>query len=69
MHMYAKCDKNIPCGSRVMKIFTNWLQTDSHSYYSADPRVMQFMGKHYPSALSLMIDLAQELTVSDGVVW
>ena len=23
MHMYAKFDKNIPCGSRVMSIFTN----------------------------------------------
>ena len=22
MHMYAKCDKNIPCGSRVMNICT-----------------------------------------------
>ena len=24
IHMYAKCDKNIPYGSRVMDIFTNW---------------------------------------------
>ena len=24
MHMHAKCDKNIPCGSIVMNIFTNW---------------------------------------------
>ena len=22
MHMYAKCDQNIPCGLRVMNIFT-----------------------------------------------
>ena len=22
--MYAKCDQNIPCGSRVMNILTNW---------------------------------------------
>ena len=58
MHMYTKCDQNIPCGSRVMNIFTNcywmdgrtdgWMnrqtyrRTDSHSDYSADPRVVQF---------------------------
>ena len=24
MHMYAKCDRNVPCGSKVMNIFTNW---------------------------------------------
>ena len=23
MHLYANCDQNIPCGSRVMNIFTN----------------------------------------------
>ena len=23
MHLYAKCDQNMPCGSRVMSIFTN----------------------------------------------
>ena len=23
MHMEAKCDQNIPCGSRVMNIFTS----------------------------------------------
>ena len=41
---------------------------DSHSDYSADPRVVQVMGKGYPSVLSLMKDLAQELTVCVGVV-
>ena len=25
MHMYAKYDQNIPGGSRVVKIFNNWL--------------------------------------------
>ena len=24
MHVYTKCDKNIPCGSRVMNIFNYW---------------------------------------------
>ena len=46
MHMYAKCDCNLPCGSRVMIIIINlprmegW--TDSHSDYSADKRVVQY---------------------------
>ena len=26
MNTYAKYDPNIPCGSRVMSIFTNWSQ-------------------------------------------
>ena len=47
MHLYAKLEKNIPCGSRVMSIFTNYYwtdgQIDSHSDYSADPRVVQFI--------------------------
>ena len=49
MHMYAKCDKNISFGSSVMSIFTNWnkqtdgYQTDSHSGYSADPKVVQYV--------------------------
>ena len=29
MHMYAKCDQNIPCGSSVMNIFTNCYRTDA----------------------------------------
>ena len=28
MHMYAKCDQNIPCGSRAMSIFTYCYRTD-----------------------------------------
>ena len=28
MHTYANFDQNIPCGSRVMSIFTNWYLTD-----------------------------------------
>ena len=36
MHMYAKCDLNIPYGSRVMSSFTNlpWAerQMDRHTY-------------------------------------
>ena len=28
MHTYAKFDQNIPCGSRVVSIFTNWLRAD-----------------------------------------
>ena len=27
MHVYAKCDQNIPCGSRVMNIFTRILSS------------------------------------------
>ena len=32
MHMYAKCDQNTPCGSRVMNIFTNCLRTDGRTH-------------------------------------
>ena len=32
MHMYAKCDKNISCGSRVINMFTNWYWTDGRSF-------------------------------------
>ena len=43
MYMYAI--KNIPCGSRVMNISTNWKRTggrtDSQSDYSSDPRAVQ----------------------------
>ena len=50
MYMCTKCDQNIPCGSRVMSIFTNLPRmdgqmdggTDSHNDYSADPSVMQY---------------------------
>ena len=38
MHMYAKFDQNTICGSRGMDIYG---RTDSHSDYSADPRVVQ----------------------------
>ena len=42
MHVYAKCDQHISCGSRVMNIsLTASGRTDSHSDYSADPRVVQ----------------------------
>ena len=42
--MYAKCDKNIPCGSRAMNIsLTGNGRTDSHSDYSAEPLVEQYM--------------------------
>ena len=43
MHVYAKCDQNISCGSRVMTIFTNWPRMDGHtnSDYRADQRVVQ----------------------------
>ena len=45
MHLNADFDQNIPCGSRVMSIFTNLPRadgrTDSHRDYSADPRVVQ----------------------------
>ena len=30
MHMCAKFDQNIPCGSRIMSIFNNCGRTDSH---------------------------------------
>ena len=45
MHMYAKCDQNIPCGPSVTGNFTNCLRTDSdsHSDYSADLRVVQYL--------------------------
>ena len=46
MHMYAKCDQIISCGSRDMNIsltangrMDGW--TDSHSDFNADPRVVQ----------------------------
>ena len=32
MHMYAKFEQNILCGSRAMSIFTNYLQTDGHTH-------------------------------------
>ena len=38
----ARCDQNIPCGSRVMNIFTNSVtdeRTDSHGDYSANNSV------------------------------
>ena len=37
MHMHAKCDQNIPWGSKVMNILTHWItdrRTNSHSDYS-----------------------------------
>ena len=42
IHFYAKFDQNTPCCSRVMSIFTNWpqRQTNSHSDYSSDSRIM-----------------------------
>ena len=52
--MYATCDKNIPCGSRVMNVLLTgnvWTdgrtdrQTDSHSDYSTDPMVVKQEGK------------------------
>ena len=42
MHMYAKCDKNIPCVSRVMNILIRDGGMDSHSGYSAYPEVVQY---------------------------
>ena len=48
MHLYAKLDQNIPCGSRVMSILqTAKGRTDSHSDYSADPRVVRFNAFNY----------------------
>ena len=42
MHVYAHCDQDIPCGSRVISIsLTDHGRTDSHSDYSADLRVVQ----------------------------
>ena len=45
LYKHAKFDQNIWCGLRVMSIFTNYYWTDgridSHSYYSADPSVVQ----------------------------
>ena len=39
---YAKFDSNIPCGSRVMSVFTNWPQTDRPiNRSSAKPRLHQ----------------------------
>ena len=40
MHMYAKCNKNIPCGS-TDRLTDRW--TDSYSDYCADPRVVKFI--------------------------
>ena len=31
MHLYAKIDQNIPYGSSVMNIFTNWLHADGQT--------------------------------------
>ena len=40
MHIYAKFDKNIPCSSRVMSIFTDYGRTDLHSDHSTHQRVV-----------------------------
>ena len=41
MYMYPNFGDNIPCGSRVISIFTNRPRTDSHSDYSAHQSVVQ----------------------------
>ena len=40
MHLYAKCDRNIPC-TRVMSTDGQTMRLYSHNDYNADPRVMQ----------------------------
>ena len=42
MHKYAKVGQNIPSGSRVMSMYTNLYQMDSHSDYSAHLQVVQY---------------------------
>ena len=59
MHMYAKCDENIPCGSRVMKIFTigNEL-TDGRTHMVI---IVQTQGSCKRLCLKLHISLTKRL--------
>ena len=53
VHLFAKCDQNMPCRSRVMSFFslTGNGRKDSHSDYSAHPRVVQL--SKYPKHLTV----------------
>ena len=59
--MHAKCDQNIPRGSRVMNIFTNCQRTDSHSDYIAGPMVVQYT--------SFMLSLKVVHFIKDFILW
>ena len=54
MHTYAKFDQNIPCGSRVMNIFTNCKRTDRLTqwvvqYNIFEPRREETCVRAYPN--------------------
>ena len=67
MHMYAKCDKNIPCGSIVMNIFTDWLprlRTDGRTNILIILQTQEFCNK-----MTLVLSCQLRVTVTSCFVY